>query len=100
MRRVKLTCLNCQETDILLIDDTLHAVVDYEKKIKTPFRSFRWRPDLKWGFYCQCENDNRLAPQEEKDFDKLVDGDPLSLQRIAASLKIPDEKQFVLEEIK
>lgn len=80
-----------------MIDDHIHAVVDYEKKIRTPFRSFRWRPDLKLGFFCQCSNDNRLAPQEGKDIDKLVDGDPISVQRIADSLKIPDEMQFRME---
>lgn len=99
MSRCKVTCLDCGESDVLTIDDNLHVVVDYEKKIKTPFRAFRWRPDLKWGFHCQCNNDNRLAPQEEKDFDRLVQGDPLSLQRIAESLKIPDERQFRTEAI-
>lgn len=94
IRKYRVSCLNCGEGDLLTIDENLHAVVDYEKKLNTPFRSFRWRPDLRWGFFCQCLNDNRLAPQEETDMGKLVDGDPLSLERIAASLKIPDEKQF------
>jgi hypothetical protein len=94
LHRYKVTCLECGESDILTIDNSLHAVVDYEKKIKTPLRSFRWRPDLKWGFFCECNNDNRLAPQEADDMDKLVDGDPISIQRIADSLMIPDEQQF------
>lgn len=103
VKRYKVTCLNCKDSDVITVDDNLggsgqRAVVDYVKKLKTPFRSFRWRPDLKWGFYCKCQNDNRLAPQEEADFDNLVDGDPISLERIAASLKIPDEKQFSMEE--
>lgn len=97
--QVKVTCLNCGESDLLVIDNQLHAVVDYAKKMQTPFRSFRWRPDLTWGFFCQCNNDNRLAPMEEEDMDKLVDGDPISVQRIADSLKIPDEKQFKMENI-
>lgn len=88
------TCLNCGEFDILTIDNQEHAVVDYEKKMQTPFRSFRWRPDLTWGFFCKCNNDNRLAPQEKDDIDKLVQGDPFSVDRIIKSLDIPDEKQF------
>src|SRR5690348_16540302 len=95
----KVTCLNCGESDIITIDNQLHAVVDYKKKLLTPFQSFRWRPDLKWGFFCKCNNDNRLAPQEEPDFDKLVDGDQISVKRIADSLKIPDEKQFNMEQL-
>lgn len=95
----KVTCLNCGESDILTIDNQLHAVVNYEKKMLTPFQSFRWRPDMKWGFFCKCNNDNRLAPQEEEDMDKLVDGDPISVKRIADSLKIPDEKQFAMKEL-
>lgn len=99
IQRFQVTCLNCGESDLLTIDDNMHgtgqhAVVDYDKKMKTPFQSFRWRPDMRWGFFCKCNNDNRLAPQERDDFDKLVDGDPVSLERIAKSLDIPDEKQF------
>lgn len=47
-----------------------------------------------WGFMCKCGNDNRLAPEEADDFDNLVAGDPISLKKIADSLKIPDSKQF------
>lgn len=98
-RQYKVTCLNCGDSDVLTIDEHSHTVIDYVKKLKTPFQSFRWRPDMKWGFFCACNNDNRLAPQEEKDFDTLVDGDPVSLKRIADSLKIPDEKQFKMESV-
>lgn len=52
---------------------------------------------MKWGFLCVCGNDNRLCKQEEKDFDKLVAGDPMSLKKIADSLNIPDESQFRME---
>lgn len=98
-QKFKVTCLNCGESDIIIIDNEIHAVVDYEKKMLTPFRSFRWRPDSKWGFFCKCSNDNRLAPMEANDMDKLVQGDPISLQRIAESLLIPDEKQFEMRAI-
>lgn len=98
LQRLQVTCLNCQESDVITVDKSPYlphpAVVDYAKKINTPFRSFRWRPDLKWGFFCQCLNDNRLAPEEKDDMHNLVAGDPLSVERIARSLEIPDEQQF------
>lgn len=97
MRTVLVTCLECKESDVLKIDDNIHAVVDYEKKMITPFRSFRWRGDMSWGFFCKCGNDNRLAPSEADDFEKLVDGDPISVQKIADSLKIDDKLQFRME---
>lgn len=99
--RFRVTCLECEEEEVVtfLFDGIDHKVIDYKKKMNTPFRSFRWRPDLKWGFYCKCGNDNRLAPQEADDFDNLVKGDEMSLKRITESLLIPDEQQFRVEMI-
>lgn len=94
IRRYKVTCLECNESDILKIDDDNHVVGDTDKKLLTNFLSYRWRPDIKWGFLCKCGNDNRLAPMEANEFDKLVDGDKTTVEKIAASLLIPDEKQF------
>lgn len=94
MQKFKVTCLECGESDVLTIDDINHQVFDYQKKIKTNFLSFRWRGDLKWGFFCKCGNDNRLATSESEEFDNLVAGDPISVKKIAASLLIPDDKQF------
>lgn len=98
-RRYKVTCLQCKESDILQIDDQNHVVGETEKKLLTNFLSFRWRPDQRWGFLCKCSNDNRLAPMEANDFDKIVAGDPISVDRIAQSLLIPDEKQFNLRAV-
>lgn len=97
--KFKVTCLECGEHDTItcLSDGVNHSVMDYEKKLNTPFNSFRWRPDHKWGFYCKCGNDNRLAPEEADNFDNLVKGDEMSLKRITESLLIPDDKQFHLE---
>ena len=97
MKKYKVTCLECGESDILAINELDHRVGDTDKKLLTNFLSFRWRPDDIWGFKCKCGNDNRLAPKESEDFDKLVDGDPISVKKIAASLLIPDEKQFKME---
>lgn len=98
---IKVTCLECGEDDTITCvhDGVNHVVSDYAKKLNTPFNSFRWRPDQKWGFYCKCGNDNRLAPEEAGNFDNLVKGDEVSLKKITESLLIPDEKQFKLETI-
>jgi hypothetical protein len=94
MTKYKVTCLSCKESDIHTFDENTHTVVYSDKVMLTPILGIRWRPDLKWGFRCKCGNTNLLAPQEEKDMDKLVAGDPISVKRIAASLKIPDNEQF------
>lgn len=99
MHKYKVECLECGKSDILTIDDLRHQVMDYENKMNTNFQSFRFRGDQQWGFFCECGNDNRLAPKEANDFDKLVKGDELSLKNIAASLLIPDEKQFEIRRI-
>lgn len=98
MKRYKVTCLECGDSDTLQIDDLNYRVGDTEKGFKTNFLAFRRRPDNVWGFECRCGNDNRLAPQESGDFDKLVQGDTMSVKWIAASLLIPDTKQFKMED--
>lgn len=97
MERFKVTCLKCKQSDVLKIDNRNHFVGETDKKLNTNFLSFRWRPDNNWGFLCVCGNDNRLAAQEEDEFDNIVAGDPLTVEKIAQSLKIPDNKQFVME---
>lgn len=96
-KRFKVTCLSCEQSDILEIDNQNHVVGNTEKKLATNFLSFRWRPDMIWGFMCKCGNDNRVSPQEADGQGTIFDGDPMSIQRIADSLKIPDEKQFVMQ---
>lgn len=94
--KFKVTCLKCEEADtITVLNDGMNPKVsDYERKFNTPFMSFRFRGDGKWGFLCKCGNDNRLAPSEADNFDNLVKGDEESLRKITASLLIPDDKQF------
>lgn len=89
--------MNCKESDVHTFDNENHKVLHSEKIMQTPTLSFRFRGDGKWGFLCKCGNDNRLAISEKDDFDKLVGGDPLSIQRVKDSLKIPDNKQFIME---
>lgn len=88
MKQYKVTCLECDESDVITVDELNHRVTDYKGKFNTPFLAFRWRPDSKWGFSCKCGNNNQLANNEADEFDNLVKGDPLSVKRIAESLLI------------
>lgn len=98
MKKYKVTCLKCNESDVLVINDSDHVVHDFGNGAGTNLLAARWRGDGEWGFECRCGNDNRLSKHEEKDLKKLVvRGDPLSIKRIADSLKIPDNKQFSME---
>lgn len=94
MHHYKVTCLNCKKSDTLFIDDNNHVVLDYQGKFLTPFRSFRWRPDLIWGFECTCGQDSRLAPEEKSDIGKLVQGDPVGIEKVIQSLKTPAQSKF------
>lgn len=95
-RKYIVTCFSCDEKDEVLIDEESHQIWDFGRKLETNILSMRWRSDLVWGIECRCGNDNRLAPSEEKEFKRLVSGDPMSVKRITESLKIPDKKQFSL----
>lgn len=86
----KVTCLKCEGSDELKI--TPDNTVFYTNH--TPIISSRLRADMQWGFECICGNDNRLSAKEAGDISKLVSGTPMSIKRIADSLKTPDEKQF------
>lgn len=98
-RNYKVTCLACGQSEVFKVDDANHVFLEGTKKIRTLFKSFRWRGDQQWGFACFCGNDNRIAATEEDDFHNLVDGDPITVQKIADSMKIPDVKQFMMEPV-
>lgn len=99
MDKFKVTCLICGESDVHTFDNRSHTVLYSEKVIKTPMKGFRWRADMRWGFRCGCGNNNLLCKEEEPDFDKFVDGDPITVKSIADSINIPDEKQFKMERV-
>lgn len=90
----KVTCLKCKKTSRLGIIDNMKVV--YTDHI--PIIACRLRPDDKWGFECQCGNDNRLARQEKDQVDILVSGGgKQAIKKITDSLKIKDELQFRME---
>lgn len=60
----------------------------------TPIISARWRPDMKWGFECLCGNDSRVAPEEAKVLPMLVRGGEHAIRKIAAGLRVGNEKKF------
>jgi hypothetical protein len=99
MKSYKVTCLQCKESDTVTIEESGHRVIDWAKQISTNFLAARWRKDLQWGFECKCGNDNRLAKGELSDFSNLVQGDDLSIKRIADTLAIPDKEQFTMRSI-
>lgn len=94
MKKYKVTCLKCSESDVHTFDDNEHKLIYSEKVMLTPLLGVRWRPDMQWGFRCKCGNNNLLAAREADDMNKLVAGDEVTIANIAASLMIPDEKQF------
>lgn len=98
-KKYQVTCLSCGESDILTIENANHLILDFAKQMMTNFLSGRWRRDLQWGFECRCGNDNRLSAMEKDEFQNLVQGDKLSVARIARSLQIPDAKQFRMREV-
>lgn len=96
-KKYKVTCLSCEESDVVTIQEANHFILDFAKKIRTNFLAGRYRADLQWGWECRCGNDNRLSSSEAEQFEQLVKGDEVSVERIARSLQIPDSKQFIME---
>ena len=94
MKRYEVTCLKCKQSDILLIEDDSHAIINYGKGAGTNLLAGRWRKDNQWGFECICGNDNRVSKQEEQFLTELVTQG--SIEDIKASLKIDDNKQFTM----
>lgn len=96
-KRYRVTCLKCGKSDILTIEEANHLILDFAKQMLTNILAGRWRRDLQWGFECTCGNDNRLAAVEKDEFENLVQGDAISIEKIARSLQIPDKSQFKME---
>jgi hypothetical protein len=65
--------------------------------MQTPFMAARWRADENWGFQCSCGNDSRIAKKEEHFLSQLVQGTPMAIEEIKASLRISDNKKFAME---
>jgi hypothetical protein len=100
MNRYEVTCLKCKQSDILLIDDNSHAIINYGKGASTNLLAGRWRKDMQWGWECICSNDNRISKQEESFLSELVTkGDKRAIEDIKKSLKIDDKKQFAMVEV-
>lgn len=89
----KVTCLECGgESRIRIIDGQKVMYIDH-----TPIIACRLRGDMRWGFECMCGNDSRLAREEKKDIDILVQGGAHAIKHLADSLKINDEDKFIME---
>lgn len=91
---VLITCLNCKgQSRIKIINDTQVMYIDH-----TPIIACRLRGDMKWGFECTCGNDSRLAREERDQAPMLLQaGSKQAFDKLIASLKVKDEKKFVME---
>lgn len=96
-KKYNVTCLKCGDSDELTIEEDAHVVVLNRKVMLSNILSSRYRGDDEWGFQCRCGNDNRISAKEADKFDELVQGDPLTVERIRHSMKIADSSQFKME---
>lgn len=94
--KYKVTCENCNGSDILMINDQNQVAYTEHQ----PIIAARLRPDNKWGFECTCGQDSRLAPQEKGHIDILVQGaSKAALKAIKKSLTPKNELKFRLEQM-
>lgn len=98
MKRFKVTCLECGESDIVTIDEDGHQMLMQDKVMQTPIASARWRKDLEWGFECFCGNYDLLSNEEKGDWKKLISGSPLRIAQIVQILAQKPKKRFNMVE--
>jgi len=87
--------MKCSDSDELKI--TPDRTVFFTKHV--PIIAARFRPDMQWGFECQCGNDSRIAPSEIDQIEILVQGGAHAVDAIRDSLKIDDKSKFKMEQI-
>ncbi len=98
VKRYRITCLVCKDSSIInIVDGKQVMYVDH-----VPIISCRFRGDLKWGFQCQCGNDSRLAQEELKDIDMLIQTSDENykrtiIDRLTKSLRVKDSDKFAME---
>lgn len=87
----EITCLNCEgKSRIKILNSNQVMYIDH-----TPIIACRFRPDMKWGFECECGNDTRLAPEEAPQADMLVSGASEGvIKRIVKLATATPEKRF------
>ena len=89
----KVTCMKCKGVSKLAVLNNKDVL--YQDHV--PIISSRLRPDLKWGFECQCGNDSRVSPDEKNNLEFLVQGGAHAIEKIAKSLKPKNERKFKME---
>lgn len=110
-RTLKVTCLSCMGSNKVYINETapgqannqyiIDLNTDHKKNPKNVFIiSGRFRSDLEFGWECVCGNTSIVSKLEKDSLNELViKGNPQSINRIAESLKIPDEMKFETVEL-
>lgn len=86
----KVTCQACKGEDIIKITDSNQ--VFYTNHV--PIIAARLRPDMNWGFECQCGNDSRLAPEEKDQIGFLVQAPKMTLAKMTRNLTTNNELKF------
>lgn len=100
MERHKVTCLKCKQSDNVMIvrnPITGGRIISFEAGAATPFLSGRYRADGQYGFECSCGADTRLCKEEAKDFDKLVYGSPMGIEKLRKTLQRGTKQWFRME---
>ena len=91
----RVTCLKCKLSANIRFFEDQHKVqyIDH-----LPIIASRFRPDLRWGFECQCGNDSRLAKEEIPQVNVLVQNASKSvIDRIVQSAQYKPELKFKVE---
>ena len=97
MKQYRVTCLLCKKSDVVSIVEDDHQIMNFKDGAMSNLLAARWRQSGDWGWQCSCGNDNRISKSEESFMSVLVTGDKMSIEKIKASLKLDDVKQFAME---
>ncbi len=90
MNRYKVTCLKCNGSNVVGVDEKAHRLYwDVSDRIV----SGRFRLDGQWGWQCLCGQNSLLTEQENKHITDKVNPDPKEIADIIANL-VPDKRQM------
>lgn len=92
MKKYKITCGNCKNSDTILIKDDQIIWGKNEHII-----SGRKRLDGNWGWQCRCMNSSLLTRQEKDTITDLKSPDPLEIQSVIDNLIVEEDKKFSMQ---
>lgn len=92
MEKYKITCKNCEHSDVVCI--TSEGQVIWGKN--TYIVSARKRLDGNWGWQCMCGNYSLMTAQEDTITNKQTP-DPQEIEDIIKSLIVEPDNKFAME---